>query len=435
MGSNAKVFISYAREDEKKVNAIYSRLTDKGFNPWMDTINLLPGENWKYSIEKQIRNSDIFLVCLSNHFSQKRGFLQREIKIALDTLQEMIESDIYLIPARLENCDVPESLKPYQWVDLFEDKNWEALFKAIEEGVRRRNTNSSNIITNSNIKTDTQVTESNLETESKEMISLTEEEKIGYEKLSPEYRMGFKSTPLQSWISKLINQHDCKILIYGLPGCGKTSFIRRINYLKTPNIYSSTEGIDIYQSSFTFRARNTSSIKISIADYKGSRPSQILVDPPEKFFGSKENRNINFLYFMVDLLPPRFETKSLTDEFVSEKEILEQINQRIKQNLEYISMWAIAPLLAASYSEKNLHGIKLIINKIDIIDNLISLGYLSESIDVKKLYKPLIKTLINACAQNNISDNFSIHVISTKTNAGIQKLLVETIENYFNGVI
>jgi HEAT repeat protein len=31
----------------------------------------------------------------------------------------MLESDIYLIPVRLEECEIPEELREHQWVDLF----------------------------------------------------------------------------------------------------------------------------------------------------------------------------------------------------------------------------------------------------------------------------------------------------------------------------
>src|SRR5262245_50864769 len=49
------------------------------------------------------------------------GLYIREVRIALDTEQEKPEGEIYIIPARLEACNVPESLSKWQWVDLFED--------------------------------------------------------------------------------------------------------------------------------------------------------------------------------------------------------------------------------------------------------------------------------------------------------------------------
>ena len=134
----AHVFLSYAREDEEQVDGLYRKLFDAGFKPWMDQKDILPGEKWRFSIRKAIRHSDFFLACLSANSVNKRGFLQKEIKDALDIKQGMLDSDIYLIPARLEDCEVPESLRDSQWVDLFEKDGWTRLVKAIQVGMQRR---------------------------------------------------------------------------------------------------------------------------------------------------------------------------------------------------------------------------------------------------------------------------------------------------------
>jgi hypothetical protein len=134
----AQVFLSYAREDAEKVENLYQELSDAGFKPWMDKKDILPGERWKSSIQEAIRCSDFFLACLSANSVNKRGFIQKEIKDALDIWQEKLDSDIYLIPARLEDCEVPESLRDVQWVNLFEEDGWTRLVKAIQVGMERR---------------------------------------------------------------------------------------------------------------------------------------------------------------------------------------------------------------------------------------------------------------------------------------------------------
>jgi len=60
----------------------------------------------------------------------KEGYIQKEIKFALDKALEMPEGRIYLIPVRLEECEVPYSLSPYQWVDLFEQNGFLRLMKS-----------------------------------------------------------------------------------------------------------------------------------------------------------------------------------------------------------------------------------------------------------------------------------------------------------------
>ena len=44
MKKPTQVFLSYAREDRARVEAIYDSLYMEGFKPWMDTREINPGE-------------------------------------------------------------------------------------------------------------------------------------------------------------------------------------------------------------------------------------------------------------------------------------------------------------------------------------------------------------------------------------------------------
>jgi predicted ATP-binding protein involved in virulence len=134
----AQIFLSYARPDQAKVENIYQKLSDIGFKPWMDTKDLLPGESWEAAIRRAIQRSDFILVCLSSNSANRRGFLQREIKEDLGIWRERLDSDIYLIPVRLEECNLPEGLEEFQGVDLFEKEGWTRLVQAIQIGMDRR---------------------------------------------------------------------------------------------------------------------------------------------------------------------------------------------------------------------------------------------------------------------------------------------------------
>jgi hypothetical protein len=50
--------------------------------------------------------------------------------MVLDLADEQPEDKIYLIPARLEECDVPNRLARWQWVDLFDPKGYNRLLSA-----------------------------------------------------------------------------------------------------------------------------------------------------------------------------------------------------------------------------------------------------------------------------------------------------------------
>jgi serine/threonine protein kinase len=69
------------------------------------------------------------IVCLSKQFNQA-GFRQKEVRLALDTAMEQPEGEIFIIPARLEECDNLESLRKWHWVDLFEGDGYEILMRA-----------------------------------------------------------------------------------------------------------------------------------------------------------------------------------------------------------------------------------------------------------------------------------------------------------------
>jgi DNA-binding NarL/FixJ family response regulator len=62
----AKIFISYAKEDFPKAYAIYEILRQKEFSPWIDSENLLPGQDWQLEIEKAVEKCNFFIACLSN---------------------------------------------------------------------------------------------------------------------------------------------------------------------------------------------------------------------------------------------------------------------------------------------------------------------------------------------------------------------------------
>jgi len=138
MVGKPRVFISYARADFEKVRELYQQLSDEGFEPWLDVKDILPGEKWIFAIRKAIRDSDFFIACLSKNSVNRRGMIQKEVKEALYAWQEKLESDIYLIPVRLEDCEVPEWLQEFQWVDLFKEDGLTRLLMALRIGLERR---------------------------------------------------------------------------------------------------------------------------------------------------------------------------------------------------------------------------------------------------------------------------------------------------------
>jgi eukaryotic-like serine/threonine-protein kinase len=127
-----KVFLCHSSGDKPAIRNLYQRLRAEGIAPWLDEEDLVPGQDWRHEIPKAVRESDIVIICLSRQSATKIGYVQKEIKYALDVADEQPEGTIFLIPLKLEECDVPERLRRWQWVNFFEDRGYEKLMRALQ---------------------------------------------------------------------------------------------------------------------------------------------------------------------------------------------------------------------------------------------------------------------------------------------------------------
>jgi hypothetical protein len=120
-------FLSYCSADKNSVRELYRQLKNEGVDVWLDVEKLLPGQDWQMEIKRAIRRADVVIVCLSNASVNKVGFVQKEIRLALDVADEQPEGKIFIIPLRLEDCEVPERLRRWQWVNYFEPRAFQRL--------------------------------------------------------------------------------------------------------------------------------------------------------------------------------------------------------------------------------------------------------------------------------------------------------------------
>jgi len=127
-----KVFLCHSKGDKPKVRKLYKRLIADGFDAWLDEDKLLPGQDWDLEIQNAVRNSDTVTICLSNSSITKEGYVQKEIRFALDIAIEKPEGTIFLIPARLENCSIPSRISRYQWVDLYKKNGYLKLKESLK---------------------------------------------------------------------------------------------------------------------------------------------------------------------------------------------------------------------------------------------------------------------------------------------------------------
>jgi hypothetical protein len=120
-----RVFISYAREDADEARRLYMDLKAAGADPWLDEKDLRGGQRWKRALNDAISQCRYFVALLSSNSVNKRGYVQKEVRHALEVLDEFSESDVFLIPVRLDGCrPTNQELRELQWVDLF--PHWHA---------------------------------------------------------------------------------------------------------------------------------------------------------------------------------------------------------------------------------------------------------------------------------------------------------------------
>ena len=138
--SAPRIFLAHAQEDEAAVIQLYNRLKQAGYNPWLDKKDLLPGQNWRNVIPKVIKSSALFIACFSKTSVEKHGYIQREFRQALMELAQKPADALYLIPLRLDDCEIPDlrqdeygiNLKDFQWLDYFEPDSFDRLMQTIQ---------------------------------------------------------------------------------------------------------------------------------------------------------------------------------------------------------------------------------------------------------------------------------------------------------------
>ena len=127
-----RAFLCHSSGDKPRVRDLCSKLAASGVDPWLDENNLLPGQDWNSEITKAVRKSDVVIVCFSRSSVTKAGYVQKEMRLALDVADEQPEGTMFLIPVRLEECDVPERFRHLHYANLFEVDGYTKLLNALQ---------------------------------------------------------------------------------------------------------------------------------------------------------------------------------------------------------------------------------------------------------------------------------------------------------------
>jgi formylglycine-generating enzyme required for sulfatase activity len=132
------VFLCHASQDKPSVRELRKRLAAENWiDPWLDEEKLSLGQHWTTVIEEALDSSDLVIIFLSKNSVQKEGFVQRELNYAWELSLEKPRNVIFLIPFRLDDCEVPRHLRSRQWGDYFGEKK-EATYQNLLESLKQR---------------------------------------------------------------------------------------------------------------------------------------------------------------------------------------------------------------------------------------------------------------------------------------------------------
>jgi hypothetical protein len=134
-----KVFLCHASEDKPIVRQIYRQLVSIDWlDPWLDEEKLLPSQDWNLEIEKAVEAAEAVIVCVSSVSVAKEGYVQKELRRVLNIALEKPEGAIFVIPVRLDDCELPRQLNDRQSLKYFPDAQCADAFEKLKLSLKLR---------------------------------------------------------------------------------------------------------------------------------------------------------------------------------------------------------------------------------------------------------------------------------------------------------
>lgn len=116
--SNPKAFISHTQSDKSVARHLAEQLMAKGVDAWFAEWELQPGDSLIEKIfEEGLKDVAIFVVVLSKASVQSE-WVRHELDVAM---VQRIAGITRIVPAIVDECELPVSLRSLLWVDLRTD--------------------------------------------------------------------------------------------------------------------------------------------------------------------------------------------------------------------------------------------------------------------------------------------------------------------------
>ncbi len=134
------VFLSHATPDKPAVEELARLLKKRGFEPWLDKWNLIPGEPWQEAIEKALEDCAACAVCLGP--SGTGPWQNEEMRAAIDRRVSGGQGRFRVIPVLLPRAErgepsrLPAFLRATTWVEFRETLDDEKALHRLDCGIR-----------------------------------------------------------------------------------------------------------------------------------------------------------------------------------------------------------------------------------------------------------------------------------------------------------
>ena len=125
--NNPKVFICHAGEDNVFAKALGEALLKNGVDAWVDDWEIQLGDKLFQKVFPRIAECDVFIIVLSRD-SVEKPWIKEELDAALVM---RMENQTKLIPIRIDDCEVPLTLKATAWETIDPGKDIEGQIEPI----------------------------------------------------------------------------------------------------------------------------------------------------------------------------------------------------------------------------------------------------------------------------------------------------------------
>jgi hypothetical protein len=134
------VFLCHTSDNKDYAANLNKYLESEGLKPWLDKKKIYGGDEWDSLLEKTIlKEVDYFVVLQSNAMEKKfESYFRKEIKLALERQQKFMPGIRFIIPTKIDDCQLLEELEHLQTIDLGIADNEKELARIIKRDHQRR---------------------------------------------------------------------------------------------------------------------------------------------------------------------------------------------------------------------------------------------------------------------------------------------------------